>query len=30
MDPDKDLKFIASPGGETALMRMSQDSSMPR
>ena len=24
MDPDKDLKFIASPGGETALMRMSQ------
>ena len=24
MDPDKDLKFIGSPGGETALMRMSQ------
>lgn len=24
MDPDKDLRFMASPGGETALMRMSQ------
>ena len=24
LDPDKDMKFISSPGGETALVRMSQ------
>ena len=24
LDPDKDMKFVSSPGGETALVRMSQ------